>query len=29
MSKLVVLNLGAGNLNSGFSHITAQLRTIR
>jgi CHAT domain len=26
MSKLVVLNLGAGNLNSGFPHITAQLR---
>lgn len=27
MTKLIVLNLGAGNINSGFSHITAQLRT--
>jgi CHASE2 domain-containing sensor protein len=27
MSKTVVLNLGSGNLNSGFSHITARLWT--
>ncbi|WP_017292721.1 macro domain-containing protein [Geminocystis herdmanii] len=27
MSKLVVLNLGAGDLNKGFPYITAQLRT--
>ncbi|PHV62104.1 hypothetical protein [Cyanobacterium aponinum] len=26
MTKLVVLNLGAGNLNNGFPHIIARLR---